>query len=70
MPQRDVTLLFFNSVCGDYVILLVTFFVANQIVPQNISRTSLRVVLLAQGYISLSPGNRASISVEHCTVTE
>ena len=36
MPQRDVTL-FFDSVCRDYVILLVTFFVANQIVPQKIS---------------------------------
>ena len=43
MPQRDVTLLFFNSVCGDYVILLVTFFVANQIVPQKLSRTKILI---------------------------
>ena len=41
MPQRDVTL-FFNSVCGDYVTLLVTFF-ANQIVPQNISETKILI---------------------------
>ena len=60
-------LLFFNRVCGDYVILLVAFFIANQIIPQNISRTkiSLRVALLAHGYISLALGNRASVSVEH-----
>ena len=42
MPQRDVTL-FFNSVCCDYVTLLVTFFVANQIVPQTISRTKILI---------------------------
>ena len=39
-PYR-VALLFFYRVCGDYVILLVTLFVANQIVPQNISRTKI-----------------------------
>ena len=43
MPQRDVTLLFFNSVHDDYVILLVTFFVANQIVPQKVSRTKILI---------------------------
>ena len=43
MPQRDVTLLFFNSVCGDYVILLVTSFVANQIIPQTISPTKILI---------------------------
>ena len=26
MPKRDVTLLFFNSVCGDYVILSTSYF--------------------------------------------
>ena len=32
-----------NCVCGDYVILLVTFFIANQIVLQNISRTKILI---------------------------
>ena len=34
--------------------------------PQLPDRASLGVVLLANRGISLSPGNRASVSVEHC----
>ena len=53
----------FYRVCGDYITLLVTFFVAYQIVLQNISRTkiliadraSLRVVLVAHGYYFTCP---------------
>ena len=40
--QRNVTF-FYNRVCSDYVILLVTFFVANQMAPHNISRTKILI---------------------------
>ena len=49
--QRDLTLLLFYHVCGNFVVLLVTFFVVSQILPQNISRPKILII----------PGNRASI---------
>ena len=43
IDSKDVQHCFFTRVRGDYVILLVTYFVANQTVPQNISRTKILI---------------------------